>query len=385
MHGLSRNARGISLVEALVALAIMGFGTLAVLGVQTTLRYNADISKQRGEAVRIAQQALEDIRSFETLDDYNNKVSTAPVDVAGYEVANTTYRLTQTITDGAADDVNAPRSKTIVIDVSWQDRSDQTQSVRLNAVLQGTPPVLAGSLVVNSNIAVVRRPMGRNPVIPLEATTSGDGQTSRFDPPGAGFSWIFSNSTGYITQVCVADVCSALNARLLAGYVRFTGNAAVASSAADAEIPTGAGFPLEVIVRQTAPADQIGDKPCYERVGASHVAYFCAVPVGTGDRWSGRSLVVHANIVATLADATLNRWRVCRYTPKLGHFVVPTQMRNEEHPLDYVDVRASLINQNFLMIGAGNGVTAFTCPNESDGTGVLDFVDGDTYRHQPAN
>lgn len=385
MHGLSGKARGISLVEALVALAIMGFGTLAVLGVQTTLRYNADISKQRGEAVRIAQQALEDIRSFQTLDDYNNTVSTAPVDVAGYEVANTTYRLTQTITDGAADDANAPRSKTIVIDVSWRDRSDQTQSVRLNAVLQGTPPVLAGSLVVNSDIAVVRRPMGRHPVIPLEATTSGDGQTSRFDPPGAGFSWIFSNSTGYITQVCVADVCSALNARLLAGYVRFTGNATVASSAADAEIPTGAGFPLEVIVRQTAPADQIGDKACYERVGASHVAYFCAVPVGTGDRWSGRSLVVHANIVATLADASLNRWRVCRYTPKLGHFTVPAQMRNEEHPLDYVDVRSSLINQNFLMIGAGNGVNAFTCPNESDGTGVLDFVDGDTYRHQPAN
>lgn len=385
MSGLSRNVRGISLVEALVALAIMGFGTLAVLGVQTTLRYNADVSKQRGEAVRIAQQALEDLRSFQTLDQYDALITTEPVDVPGYEVANTTYTLTQTITDVAAGDFNAPRSKTLVIDVSWRDRTDMTQSVRLNAVLQGTPPALAGSLVVNPDIGAVRRPMGRSPVIPLEATTSADGQTSRFTPPGAGLSWVFSNSTGYITQVCVADVCSALNARLLAGYVRFTANALVASSAADAEIPTGAGFPVEVIVRQTAPASQVGDQSCFERVGASHVAYFCAVPVGTGDRWSGRSLVVHPDIVTTLTDATVNRWRVCRYTPKIGHFTVPAQMRNEEHPLDYVDVRTSLINQNFLMIGAGNGVAAFTCPNESDGTGTLEFVDGDTYRHQPAN
>ena len=60
-------------------------------------------------------------------------------------------------------------------------------------------------------------------------------------------------------------------------------------------------------------------------------------------------------------------------------------MSNEEHPLDYVNVRTSLVNQNFLMIGAGDGTTAFTCPNETDSTGVLEFIDGDTYRHQPAS
>ena len=58
-------SRGISLIEAMVALAVMAFGTLGVLGVQTTLRLNADIAKQRNEAVRIGQETIEAARSFE--------------------------------------------------------------------------------------------------------------------------------------------------------------------------------------------------------------------------------------------------------------------------------------------------------------------------------
>ena len=42
---LPRAQRGLSLVEAMVAMAVMGFGTLAVLGVQASLRLNGDIAK----------------------------------------------------------------------------------------------------------------------------------------------------------------------------------------------------------------------------------------------------------------------------------------------------------------------------------------------------
>ena len=44
--------RGISLVEALVAMLVMSFGMLAIVGLQATLRLNADVAKQRAEAVR---------------------------------------------------------------------------------------------------------------------------------------------------------------------------------------------------------------------------------------------------------------------------------------------------------------------------------------------
>ena len=47
--------RGVSLVEAIVAMAVMAFGMMAIVGLQTTLRQNSDIAKQRSEAVRIAR------------------------------------------------------------------------------------------------------------------------------------------------------------------------------------------------------------------------------------------------------------------------------------------------------------------------------------------
>ena len=65
--GLSRPSRGVSLIEALVALAVMSIGLLGVAGMQATLRSTADLSKQRSEAVRLAQEKLEDLRSFGTL------------------------------------------------------------------------------------------------------------------------------------------------------------------------------------------------------------------------------------------------------------------------------------------------------------------------------
>jgi Tfp pilus assembly protein PilV len=73
LHSLSPNrvrtlhrrlVRGVSLVEALVSLAVMSFGMLGVVGVQATLRYNAEVSKQRSEAVRIGQEEMESLRSF---------------------------------------------------------------------------------------------------------------------------------------------------------------------------------------------------------------------------------------------------------------------------------------------------------------------------------
>src|SRR4051794_6693571 len=68
MRRNNRYSRGVSLVEAMVALAVMAFGMLAVVGVQSTLRLNGDIAKQRSEATRLAQETLETYRSFTSLD-----------------------------------------------------------------------------------------------------------------------------------------------------------------------------------------------------------------------------------------------------------------------------------------------------------------------------
>ncbi len=54
----ARLSRGVSMIEAMVSLAVMAFGTLAVLGVHTGLRLSADVAKQRSEGVRIAQETV---------------------------------------------------------------------------------------------------------------------------------------------------------------------------------------------------------------------------------------------------------------------------------------------------------------------------------------
>lgn len=380
--------RGVSLIEAMVALAVMGVGTLAVLGVQTGLRLNGDVAKQRGEAVRIAQETMEQARSFNTLAEYTALVSAGPTAVVGY-TTNTAYQIDQNVLNDQTS-LDHPRRKTVRIQVSWQDRTGQVQTVQLQSDLQGTPPALAGTLLIPSERSIMQRPMGRHRSIPNQAVPHGDG-TSRFPPPGGGgVSWVFNNTTGYITSICKnagtpEEACLPFDARLLAGYVRFA-TAAAPPTAADAELPQGDVQPVEVEVDQTHPVAQVGTVQCAEETldGATR-AYYCAVPVGTMTTWSGRATVQGlALATSVLEDADDTRFRICRYTLHREHRAVGAgipPMRNLDHPLDYSLVGLSLTNQNFLVIRAGNGTAAYDCPADDPST----EQNTTTWHHQPAS
>ena len=408
MRRKTRRERGISLIEALVALAVMGFGTLGVLGVQTTLRMNGDIAKQRSEAVRIAQETIERARAYTDMDAFRDEIiDSAPAIVPGYEVANAIYRV-QTEVEAPANQ-NDPRMKSIAVTVSWTDRTNQMQSLRLMSAVHGAPPGLAGSLALPADSGPVRNPGGRHPAIPREAVPSlQQAGTSSFTPPGANeVRWDFSNLTGFITQICVADACTPLDARLLAGYVRFATAAAIGNrqpTGADAEVPPGIAFAMDVAVNQTLPilADRGGRlASCYQRFDAGlGIVYFCAVPVGDTGAWSGRSVLVHPDITNVFGETAAAKLRICRYTPYREHRAVGpnpnTQMRNDEHPLDYAGVRVSLINQNFLVIQAGDDTINFDCPDDIDDPDVAGdeadddppaspYLSGRTWHHQPAN
>jgi Tfp pilus assembly protein PilV len=324
-----RRARGLSLVEAMVALAVMAFGTLAVLGVQTTLRLNADIAKQRNEAVRIAQEALETARGFTALADYAAIAASGALPATGYDSSNTVFQVTRSVVDVAAVDTTHPRRKTVVVDVGWTDRTGQPQAVRLAAVIGGVAPALAGSLAVPSDRSLIRHPTQRHPDVPATAVTLTDDPTrSRFDPPGgAGVGWLFDNTTGAIVQTCSgpgSETCTAFDARLLAGHVRFATTAAP-PTAADAELPPGVTQPVAVQLAQTAPTT--GPVDCFEQtLDTSTVSYWCAVPVGGATAWSGRSSVGGLSVALDLGtDADPTRVRVCRYTPSREHRVVGFQ------------------------------------------------------------
>lgn len=386
-------SRGVSLIEALVALAVMAFGLLGVVGMQATLRYNADISKQRSEAVRMAQQQVEDLRSFGTLGgtaewDYADIASVATAAVptpAGF--ANTTFNITTRVVDPVATDA---QFKTVSVTVDWLDRRTDAggtpQSVQLTTAIAAVAPELGATLGLAGDRAAPQRPRGRHPTIPPAAVDLGGGSSS-FAPPGApsGTSWTFSNATGQITQVCT-PACTALKGWLLSGYIAFaTGSAPTPAEAESPSDPKPLTHAVSVRVDATTTPAPATSPICFANPSTLLVNYFCLVPTKpSNSTWSGRSVLeildlsTSASSISTaLSDTASSSFKVCRYTPQATH--TPTG-GNPAHPLDYTDVGASLVNQNFLVISAGSGTAAFTCPGDDAGTPL---VNSNTFAHQP--
>lgn len=373
--------RGVSLIEALVALAVMAFGMLGVVGMQTTLRSNSDVSKQRGEAVRIAQAAMEDSRAFEQLatgggSNYADidDVTGAPVSGVG---SNTTFTRSVVVMPATVDPALA-RMKTVTISVTWQDRNAQTSAVSLTSSIAGVAPELAGSLGLPGDRAPTQRPRGRNFAIPAGAVDQNDG-TSVFTPPGApaGTTWVFNNTTGVITSTCVAvGYCLPADRFLLGGFVQFAYGGL--PTAAEAELPTDAALNVGVVVDLTVPTTST--ESCFTQLSSTYVAYFCAVPTSTvPPLWSGRTRITGAPIATALTDNLATNYKVCRYTPARNH---TPPGGNASHPLDYVNVTGALTNQNFLVISAGDG-TVGTAPFECPVDGPNALVNSNTWRHQP--
>lgn len=399
--------RGISLIEALVALAVMALGMMSVVGLQVTLRSNGDLSRQRAEAVRIAQESVEDWRSFAVIDsdaallDYQELVSDGPTVIAGQ---NASYSRVRTVASSAS-----PPLKTLSVTVSWTDRSNEAQSVALQSTIAGVTPELAGTLAVPPQGVPTRQPRGRHRSIPLPAHDLGNG-TSVFKPPLSGtVAWVFDNTTGLIKGVCTVDAAATSDtilltdveacsnnatAQLLTGHVRF---AALGSppGAAEAQAPTGTILNLDIDLVLTSAGHPALDHQCFDdstddAVAASvrgTINYYCAVYSNAAGKWSGRSRITPlgfgADAAWPIASSGAGNYKVCRYTPLAGvnpDIGAPDDpTNNDKHPLDYTAngsiAFASLTNQNFLVIAADH-----TCPVDAVADG--DFLNSNTRLHE---
>lgn len=383
-----RAGSGIAMLEALVALVVVSIGAVAVVGMQATMRQNSDVAKQRAEAVRLAGQLIEEWRGAQSLTaladivDWTDIVSSTSTHAG----VNATFTRTATVVEhGAADD--EPLSKTIHVSVAWTDRAGQVQSVALNTMAAGVRPDLPGSLAFPADKSLLRNPGGRHRAIPRAALDQ-PGGVSHFTPPGStGEYWVFNNTSGAIDNiVCpvfpppTAPQCGQI-AVLLSGYVRFA-TGAVQPTPALAENPVQGPIGMQVTVAQTSPSIQTVS--CFVEYGTDFLAYYCAVPVVTGQKnWSGMTVLAGLTFATSTTDATSTSYRVCRYTDVRDNTkVVPTDLDNSDHPLNYVAADGPLTNQNFLVIRAGSGGVPFTCPN--DDTTTLN-VSGSTWNHQPAS
>ena len=385
-----RLQRGVSLIEALVSFGVMAFGMMAVVGMQATLRTNGDLARQRAEAVRIAQDAIEEWRGFTTLVSTTGR--TAYADIVTQADAtitppngNATYTLRRTVSAAtSASGTVAPARRQLTVDVEWADRRGQTQSVRLVTTIAGVEPELSASLVLGSAPEQALQPRGRHRAIPPSAVPFGIGR-SAYMPPGqtstTRVAWVFNNTTGVLqfcetTATSTAGItlgtiaisgntqCTGGNALLVSGTVRFATTGNPANSTTSMADPTGPGFNnFDLIIEQTAGANPNTEIDCYlQPLVDQQVLYECAVPI-TADvpRWSGYFRFDDFDIASDLSEDDNDEYKICRY-----------------HAGDaYTNITSALLNQNFVIIKAGDGSgTAYTCPTDTS-------FNPRTWAHQP--
>jgi Tfp pilus assembly protein PilV len=401
----SPRQRGVALIEALVALLIMAFGMIALAGLQSNMRRSADLAKQRGEAIRLAQQHMEDLRDYAVL----TRPAGAPIDLLAYadiadasdsdNAGNTTFTLTRTVRsapDGAP-------LKAVNVEVDWTDRAGDAQFVIIDSFITGADPSLSGSLGITPDAAPLRRPGGRQASIPLEAKDLGNRRSALVPGPLATVAWIFNNITGDVIGRCTvamgtssasltaastgADVgtCSYnMSGYLLSGFVRFSfdlppspdrpvhyalPNFDMEIVQADAPPPTP-GNPAPS--RPVAPSYQCFDNaPVDASFLQPYVSYYCIVFPNTDatPNWSGK-----LNISGIGLDG--DQYKICRYS---ADYDGDALISNAEHPLNYYRVSGSLPRQNFLVIRASAACPAGPAVDAAAGI----FSDTTTVQHQP--
>jgi len=336
--------RGFTLIEALVALLIMAFSMLGLAGMQMAMSRNADLARQRSEATRLAQEKIEELRAFNSIETGADKVAWDSLASAPDEIATgSNVTFTRQVTMGGS---SADAQRTIQVAVSWVDRAGETKNVTLNSYIAKTDPALSGALGFplpgNGNI---KRPKNRNLNIPISAKDLGHGFSA---VPLGLFQIVFNNDSGYVVRKCSnavtsyeqLDTCDLFPAYIIAGYIsgsnsavtglNFSGLTGTAShGAADCSFGTA--------VNQNTQANIAGYK-----------YYLCVMQVAAaGDAWAGKVLLT--------GMASGSNYLVCRFQYAATNGLTDNQ-RNVQA---YTNVRESLDQQNYYLTTSGS------CPTVS--------------------
>ncbi|MCF8204407.1 MAG: prepilin-type N-terminal cleavage/methylation domain-containing protein [Methylotenera sp.] len=428
-----RTQRGVTLIEALVALLVMSFGMLALVGLMSNLRLGADIAKQRSEAMRIARAALAEVRDYSeltrtastpaTAHTFDDIISKPAVDITPPD-SNTTYTVTRTVQPLPT----AGTGVSVRVHVSWVDRagSATAQFVTLDTVIAKADPVFRAVVGLAPQNGRIADTSGRNPAIPGDALKY-DKQLSLYRPSSLGSTiWVFNNLSGALVGRCsnstaLADLTQSevnqcngtATGHLLRGTVRFSNtdpaNPTLPEATAlrlDLDFQGGsyamprldaAGLPMRdsagVILTDsytaTPPTPVGGTQPNFECFNDSPtgspgtqtaVNYACVIFQSTGAfSWSGK--VVLTGFPTGTASTN---YRVCRYSADYNgsgdmYTADKKALDNSEHPEVYGRVNGPLIGQNFLVIRGDR--TCPTAPAVDLANGV--FADYSTVQLQP--
>ena len=282
LRQMPASSRGFSLIEALVAWAIVGFGLLAIAKLQMTFVTNADHAKQRSEAVRLGEERIEQLRSFEQLSTALNRfayqdIVTGSDTVSGY-ASNASYTRNWTVTDSSS-----AAFKTIALSTSWQDRQGATQTVSFQSTIARLDPKASASLKFPAAGSPVKKPKDRDLNVPVPAVALAGGK-SGFTPPGAaGFYYVFDNTTGIVTNLCNGALPSAgaegcsdnpTVSLVISGYVNFNLSNSPCSDLGASGCAPGARMDVDFLIAPACP--QGGSSCAYPNLPGRAAPYQCS-------------------------------------------------------------------------------------------------------------
>jgi len=360
----SRNQLGFTILEALVAVVIMGFGILSIAGMQASMSRNADNAKQRTEAVRLAQEKIETFRSYtgiiSTLVGQSSTSSAAlnwdaltnGTEIINSNSANAIYTRNWTFGGNFSDSMRG-----LTINVIWTDRAGDIQTISLSSIVSKIDPAYSGflgfPLPLNTNL---KRPKNRSIDIPIPAISINNTGHSYISWNGStGGYLVFNDTSGDIVQKCsvlptAASIptainlplpgCTQFNGYLLTGYI--TGDSALnVNLVSKIVVP----FNNQKFISDT-PECSVGI--AFDQNNGTAIAntkyYACLIEptddintISTTRVWSGR--IDLAGVTSTSLAGTYT----CRFTTDADTGV------NDNHPAIYSSVDKSLDNQNFYI------------------------------------
>lgn len=421
-HGTHRQ-RGSTLVESLLAFLVLAGGVLSMTAFQIHLHTQADLSRLRTQAMRMAQADMESLRTgterglLADDDSTHASASTLPTSTAT-ETAPSQTSSAPFEWHRHIEGTPSAHLQAATVQVRWEARDGQTQQAVLNSMIAGENPRLAGALTLAPRLRGLASGYTRATGIPWTARTLGDGRSAQ---SLGGMAYVFDPLTAQVTQRCTelapdrpaaplttADLgaCSALQAVWLSGTVRYSAATPPDPDAAN-DLPLDAtltvaltdtattatpvchtealktvqyrqadGLHQAAVPLQALPSS-VGASE-WRELGERYLAYQCVVPVAsTTQRWSGRSTVVPRGwtLGTTLADR-----RVCRYVTDAD--LSGAIDRNDEHPAVYQGVDSTLRQQNFLVIRGDQSCPDGTAPRITPQT-MPDASPTRTAAHQP--
>lgn len=372
----SRGA-GFALIEAMVAGLVMAFGMLALVSMQINLSRNADVAKSRTEAMRLAQEKMEELRSFtvitptpvtdtwSTTKAWDNMAATAGSDTIA---TNNTYTRTWEFGSGNVTSPNV--MKTAHVTVSWTDRANEDQSVTISSIISKTDPTDVGflgfPLPQNTNL---KRPKNRNVNIPIPAVDLGGGNSGYQISPYLAV--VFSNDSGLIIKQCTSQTaftistetdlsgCTTSTALMLAGYI-------------NSSIGWPAGLGINYSAVTSADSTNINCKfgdATDQTTGATisgYKYYLCVIPISNATvpplAWSG---------TIRLGGLASSNVIVCRY-----EYIDSNSSANARNVQPYINVSESMDSQNYMLQNAnscsGSGTTVNMVLHQNCRTGHAD-------------